>query len=109
MIGDQVLIELSALLSNMLRDIDYIARWGGEEFALLMPETTAKEALQAAERIRQRIEDTSYQHLADELAVTVSIGVASSEHYPNHSALLVAADKALYKAKQSGRNRTELA
>ncbi|KXS35618.1 MAG: signal protein [Idiomarina sp. T82-3] len=108
-IGDQVLIELSALLSNMLRDIDYIARWGGEEFALLMPETTAKEALQAAERIRQRIEDTSYQHLADELAVTVSIGVASSEHYPNHSALLVAADKALYKAKQSGRNRTELA
>ncbi|WP_290486628.1 ligand-binding sensor domain-containing diguanylate cyclase [Idiomarina sp. UBA3162] len=108
-IGDQVLIELSALLSNMLRDVDYIARWGGEEFALLMPETNAKEALKAAERIRQTVEDTSFNHLANELSVTVSIGVASSEHYPNHSALLVAADKALYEAKQNGRNRTELA
>ena len=108
-IGDQVLIELSTLLSNMLRDVDYIARWGGEEFALLMPETNAKEALLAAERIRQTIEDASFIHLANDLAVTVSIGVASSEHYPNHSALLVAADKALYKAKQCGRNRTELA
>ena len=93
----------------MLRDVDYIARWGGEEFALLMPETNAKEALKAAERIRQTVEYTSFNHLANELSVTVSIGVASSEHYPNHSALLVAADKALYEAKQNGRNRTELA
>ncbi|PYE34508.1 diguanylate cyclase (GGDEF)-like protein [Idiomarina fontislapidosi] len=108
-VGDQVLIELSTLLSSLLREVDYVARWGGEEFALLMPETNAKDALQAAERIRQTIEDASFNHLANDLSVTVSIGVASSEHYPNHSALLVAADKALYQAKQGGRNRTELA
>ncbi|HAD48801.1 ligand-binding sensor domain-containing diguanylate cyclase [Idiomarina sp.] len=106
-IGDQVLIELARRLRRILRDIDYAARWGGEEFAVLLPDTGLEQAYDAAERIRLAIERHDFSHLIGDKQLTVSIGVASNQHYPDHSSLLVAADKALYEAKNKGRNRTE--
>lgn len=106
-IGDQVLIELAQRLKRMLRDVDYAARWGGEEFALLLPDTDLEQAYDAAERIRKAIERHDFSALIGDIQLTVSIGVASNQHYADHSSLLVAADKALYEAKNKGRNRTE--
>lgn len=106
-IGDQVLVELARLLQRVLRDIDYAARWGGEEFAVLMPDTDLEHAFEAAERIRIAVRNHDFSALVDDVQLTVSIGVASNQHYRDHSSLLVAADQALYHAKEKGRNRTE--
>lgn len=106
-VGDQVLIELSRLLVTLLRDVDYAARWGGEEFAVLLPDTSLEEAIEVADRVRNGVQHHDFSRLLDEHQLTVSIGVSCSEHYPDHSSLLVAADQALYQAKSNGRNRLE--
>lgn len=106
-VGDQVLIELSRLLVSLLREVDYAARWGGEEFAVLLPETSLKDAVEVADRVRMGVQQHDFSELLDDLQLTVSIGLASSDHYPDHSSLLVAADQALYQAKSNGRNRLE--
>jgi diguanylate cyclase (GGDEF)-like protein len=91
----------------VLRDIDYAARWGGEEFAILLPDTDLEQAIDAAERMRVAVENHDFSSLIGDTKLTISIGVASNQHYPDHSSLLVAADQALYQAKEQGRNRTE--
>ncbi|RUO77726.1 ligand-binding sensor domain-containing diguanylate cyclase [Idiomarina seosinensis] len=106
-VGDQVLVELAQLLRRVLREVDYAARWGGEEFAILMPDTGLEDAVEAADRIRRAVEQHDFSKLLDDCQLTVSIGVASNQHYAEHSSLLVAADQALYQAKANGRNRTE--
>lgn len=106
-VGDQVLVELSKLLRRVLRDIDYAARWGGEEFAILLPDTDLEQAIEAAERMRVAVENHDFSALLGDTGLTISIGVANNQYYPDHSSLLVAADQALYQAKEHGRNRTE--
>lgn len=106
-VGDQVLIRLGEVLSDEIRDIDYVARWGGEEFAVLITNSELEVAKEASERMRERIAATDFSDLVEETQITVSIGVASSYHYADHASLLVAADQALYQAKASGRNRME--
>lgn len=106
-VGDQVLVELANLLNNLLREVDYAARWGGEEFAILLPETSLTEAVEVAERIRRAVAEYDLSNYLQDCQLTVSIGLASTEEHPDHSGLLVAADKALYQAKANGRNRTE--
>ena len=100
--GDAVLRRVAARLNECCRSSDFIARFGGEEFLILMPETDAAQARVAAEKIRSVLAD-------DPLAptvVTVSIGVASPAHAYNDAAeVLRAADDALYAAKAAGRNR----
>ncbi len=100
--GDEALKLVGAVIRDTLRGADVAARFGGEEFSILLPQTKIDEALAIAERIRQNIEHTNFQHRL----VTVSIGVASCSAELCVSADLVsAADKALYESKRQGRNR----
>ena len=102
--GDAALTEIGRVLREGKRQIDYAARTGGEEFALILPETTEQEAYVVAERLRAAVQKA----FADGLVpLTFSFGIAG---YPHHGgtadALLRAADRALYTAKELGRNRT---
>ena len=95
--GDALLMSAASRLRSMLRDADLVARWGGEEFILLLPDTRHGGAVAVAEKIREAFERGE--------KVTASFGVA--EHGPNMSreATIAAADEALYRAKREGRNR----
>jgi diguanylate cyclase (GGDEF)-like protein len=105
-VGDLALQRVASLLEHGKRQIDGAARVGGEEFALILPDTDERGAFLLAERLRCRLRD---EFVGDTVPVTISFGVAS---YPKHgetaSSLLRAADAALYAAKESGRNRTVL-
>ncbi|EKD83509.1 MAG: serine/threonine protein kinase, partial [uncultured bacterium] len=85
-------------------------RYGGEEMAVIFPETRAEEAFQTAERLRERIAALTVPHSSGDLRITVSIGVSS---YPIHAhdreSLIKVADKALYVSKGAGKNRSTLA
>ncbi len=103
--GDQVLIRVAALLCDVLRQADIVVRSGGEEFLVLMPMTEMNAAAACCERIRQRISHETWEHIATGLAVTASVGVASTND-PNELAVLArSADQRLYDAKRSGRDR----
>ncbi|MGH7568428.1 MAG: diguanylate cyclase [Gemmatimonadales bacterium] len=100
--GDEVLRRVGAILRETTRDVDCVARFGGEEFVVLMPETDADAAVQAGERLRASLADEVFRGGK----VTLSIGVAQ---FPDHAdlpeALLACADEALYEAKHGGRDR----
>jgi two-component system, cell cycle response regulator len=104
--GDAVLRGVAHLVTSCSRATDFVARIGGEEFAVILPETPLFEAMQFAEKIRARIATTRVAGLD----VTVSLGVANALHSKvrNTSELFHAADQALYRAKANGRNRTEM-
>ena len=106
--GDQVLKELARRIQAGVRNFDLIARLGGEEFVVVMPETRTHEAQRASERIRQQIARTPFPISSpkNELPITVSIGVSGSEVGAEDSeTMLRQADEALYEAKRTGRNR----
>lgn len=107
--GDMVLIELSKVTKSFLRATDAFGRLGGEEFAILLPETEPSTALHTAERLVRAIANTPIQLRTHQtINITVSIGVASlSENTENIEELLIQADQLLYRAKQSGRNRAD--
>ena len=101
--GDRVLRIFSWLISADLRDSDLYARWGGEEFIILMPETTARNALVAAERIRMAVEKQDFRQ---KISLTVSIGVAErTAQTKTLDQLIHQADQAMYQAKKLGRNQ----
>ena len=106
--GSFLLKGMAQLLSRNLRSFDLIAKYGGDEFTLILPQTTREGALVVAERMRSAVETTEFP-LAPRGAITVSLGVST---FPNDASdslgLIRVADLALYRAKQSGRNRTEL-
>lgn len=108
--GDKVLKQFSELLTINLREIDTIARYGGEEFAIILPGTNKKASCIVAEKLRKLIEDTDFP-LAKKLPkkkLTISIGIANfPDDVDNEENLILSADKALYKAKNNGRNRSE--
>jgi diguanylate cyclase (GGDEF)-like protein len=104
--GDELLRRLAEVLSKDLRQTDLISRYGGEEFAVLLPETTKSEALQVAERMREAVEQRVNENGTWGQQVTVSVGVATfPEDGATAEAVLEAADQALYVAKRQGRNR----
>jgi len=105
--GDAVLAAVSAAMQDLLRDCDLCGRFGGEEFALLLPRTTAAQALEIIERIRQGISQLAIPRDGTAaVRVTISIGVAvPSQARRTLDDLLAAADHALYQAKRSGRDR----
>ena len=107
-IGDQILIGMVVLCQGNLREIDTLARLGGEEFIILLPETDLDEARHIAERLRRTLEHTAIQTDAGPLYVTISIGALShpmsDADLPVHK-LVQQADQAMYLAKRSGRNR----
>ncbi len=106
-VGDQVLIEFTRRLGRNLRSMDLVARIGGEEFVVLMPDTPADRALQVAERLRMRVAEATFQlRSGQSVPVTVSVGVTTDR--PTDRAgqsLRDRADLAMLKAKASGRNR----
>lgn len=109
--GDRVLQQLAKTIRQTLREIDIVGRLGGEEFAVMLPETSSAEAWDTAERLRLAIAGTKMQtDTGDPLYVTVSIGVATLTHAARDiETLLKTADEALYFAKNNGRNQVSLA
>lgn len=107
--GDKILIELAQLLKNRSRKMDFVCRYGGEEFTIILPQTDKKETFSIAERIRQDIERHPFIHeeILPSKKLTVSIGIASSpENGTSPPELIAASDKAVYQAKHKGKNNT---
>jgi diguanylate cyclase (GGDEF)-like protein len=102
--GDTVLREFAATVQRQIRESDSFGRYGGEEFLLMLPETSIDEALALAERVRANIARLGFSELP-ELAVTVSIGVAEFRIDESIAQTVARADEALYQAKSGGRNR----
>jgi diguanylate cyclase (GGDEF)-like protein len=108
--GDAVLREFAALLQEMLRDIDFAGRWGGEEFLLILPGTDLAGAARVAEQIRVALADRIV--LAQDgtpMPVTASFGVAATPGATTGAELFAAADAAMYEAKHTGKNRVQRA
>ncbi len=102
--GDAVLVRLAALLSAGVRETDLAGRWGGEEFLVICPETEIEMVASLAERYRVELERQNFAGIG---TVTASFGVATSAPGDNMAGLIARADRALYQAKESGRNRVE--
>ena len=102
--GDIVLQTFSDILRRSIREIDYAARFGGEEFVILLNSTDIDQARTIAERIRSSIEDYNFNDLAPSLNVTVSMGLANFRNFNSIQETLMCADNRMYKAKESGRN-----
>ncbi|MEX0892872.1 MAG: GGDEF domain-containing protein [Gemmatimonadota bacterium] len=108
--GDAVLRRVAVVLSEGVRDVDVAARVGGEEFVLVLPETSAAAAREVAERLRAAIASTVVEHEGERIQVRVSAGVAAWPESAGAPAdLLEAADAALYTSKQNGRDRVSVA
>ena len=108
LLGDEVLRQVSSLFHQQLRRIDVVCRYGGEEFALLLTQTNADQAIAIAEKLRRLVE--AYQFPGVPRTVTISAGVAAfPAHGTSRDEMIRAADNGLYAAKQAGRNRVCLA
>ena len=108
--GDVVLRQVGQILVSSVRETDFAARIGGEEFAVLLPETDLEHAVDTAERIRHAVEQATFDYQGQSLAVRTSAGVASSPRVlADPAGLLTSADGALYASKQDGRNRVTAA
>ncbi|MEZ5466342.1 MAG: diguanylate cyclase [Lysobacterales bacterium] len=103
--GDRVLRMLARQLRQSLRRTDIIGRYGGEEFAVILPDTPLKEAARIIDELRERFAGLAQQHGAHSFRVTFSGGVACSEQRAQMDELIGAADHALYQAKRAGRNQ----
>jgi len=104
--GDAVLKAVAGILKMAIREEDILARWGGEEFIVFLPETDREEGLALAERLRAAVANLRVPSESGATMVTASIGIAQAEHeHFTLDALIAAADECLYQAKHQGRNR----
>lgn len=103
--GDKVLKTVARLFSDGLRASDFCARHGGEEFVFLLPEATADTAQHVAEKVRERVSNCGFHHAGDAVPITASCGIAVFREKDTPESVFERADKALYRAKQLGRNR----
>ena len=114
LVGDRVLKQIAGTMTEVLRDYDLAGRFGGEEFVMLLPQTRAVDALRIAERVRAHIAElplyASGEDGAERVPVTASIGVAALDAGSRRELpeLLAAADAALYRAKESGRDQVQM-
>jgi diguanylate cyclase (GGDEF)-like protein len=104
-VGDDVLKAFTRLMSENIRKTDVIARWGGEEFALLLPATDIRIASRTAEKLRKQTEAYEFPHVGK---ITASFGVTQLIDGDSDTSLINRADNALYKAKKNGRNSVEV-
>jgi len=102
--GDEVLLTISKILTDEIRNIDTLSRWGGEEFLILLPESQLQPASQVAERIRKHISEQSFSYEGTPFRLTMTFGVAMYEDHLSIKELIKKADEALYQGKLSGRN-----
>ena len=107
-VGDGVLVALAGLLRDNTRSADIVARVGGEEFLLVLPDASSERALEVCERLRQRVAAHHWEPLAPGLTVTLSVGLTSTPPF-DADELSARADAALYRAKAEGRNRVVVA
>lgn len=103
--GDHILQEIAKILKLCSRDTDIVARWGGEEFVILLPHTDLNDAILVAEKLRSTIENHDFGSFIN---ITCSIGISHSHNHDTKDTIFKRADKALYKAKELGRNRVEI-
>lgn len=104
--GDQALKAVVKIIHRGIRQNDYFARYGGEEFVIILPDTPADAALITAEKFRQTVEQTHFHFGGKQVGLTLSCGISSLRGIDNFADCLQRADLALYKAKDSGRNRS---
>ena len=105
-VGDHVIVQIADICHQQKRKSDIIARFGGEEFLILLPETKLEAAQRVAERLRRKVEASAFPVTSNAVTATISVGVVeASPTMDTIFDLIKLADKALYKAKNSGRNR----
>lgn len=104
--GDKVLVRISQMIRSCLRKLDTAYRYGGEEFTVILPETSCEEAVLVAERIRNVVESEKFEHENGQstMPLTISIGVTQYTEKEELSSFIQRADKAMYLSKQQGRN-----
>jgi diguanylate cyclase (GGDEF)-like protein len=103
--GDEIIKSLGTIFKSGLRKPDSLARWGGEEYLFLLPETNGSQGMQLAEKIRAKVEKEQYTHEDKNFSVTVSIGLHQIAATDTINQAIKKADANLYKAKEQGRNR----
>lgn len=103
--GDAVLKHFANIIRENLRKSDYVFRIGGEEFLILLPNTSLEEAVKIAENLRRKLEETPLIYDGKEIKLTTSFGVAEFKDHNNLNSLIKEADEKLYQAKREGRNR----
>jgi diguanylate cyclase (GGDEF)-like protein/PAS domain S-box-containing protein len=109
LIGDQVLVQLASCYKQNVRNIDVLARFGGEEFVIILPETAAAEAFAMAERLRYETDQLKIKTKKGIIQVTISLGVVEQdESCKNLTELISRADRAMYASKHAGRNKSTL-
>jgi diguanylate cyclase len=106
--GDKVLKIIAKSLQVNIRDSDFIARFGGEEFVALMPETSKEEAKLVAEKLRQKIENSPFSFKKEPVQITISFGISEFAQDETADEVFSRADKALYEAKDNGRNQVKI-
>ncbi len=106
--GDKVLKKVASLFKASTRDVDFIARFGGEEFVFIFEKTSSDEAFAILEKLRKEVEDCQFVYRDKIVDVTVSFGLTTVVQKDDIESLFNRADKAMYKAKNAGRNRTEV-
>ncbi|WP_369413198.1 sensor domain-containing diguanylate cyclase [Pseudomaricurvus albidus] len=108
-VGDRVIRSVAILMKELTREADVLCRWGGEEFLILLPDCNLKQSARVAEHIRQMLEDQTINVDGQDVSVTLSLGVAELKENETQDSLIARADEALFKAKNQGRNRVEVA
>jgi diguanylate cyclase (GGDEF)-like protein len=103
-VGDLALIKLASLLKDKLRVNDFISRYGGEEFAIILPHTTLKDAINAGDGARSYIDNAMFSYKHKTISLKISIGISTFRKEDTVDSVMERADKALYLAKNSGRN-----
>jgi diguanylate cyclase len=103
--GDKALVLIADQLRSQLRESDFLARFGGEEFVVLMPETDLDSAMVAAEKLRAAVEGCQFHYQNAQVSITISAGLAQLRKDDSTESLFKRADEAMYRAKQSGRNQ----
>jgi diguanylate cyclase (GGDEF)-like protein/PAS domain S-box-containing protein len=106
--GDHILVELTKCIQKHTRDMDIFARYGGDEFVILIPDANLQQACEVAERIRSCMDSFCQENVKDYSPVTISLGVAELHSRDTLESLLDRADRGMYRAKQNGRNRVEV-
>lgn len=105
LVGDKVLKAIATELTKQVRETDFLARWGGEEFVIICPETEENGVIMLAEKIRRAVEESEFFVDGEKLKITVSIGAANFVQNGTKEGLVKKANKAMHYAKTSGRNR----
>ncbi len=110
-VGDRVLQKLAEIFRDTVREVDFLYRYGGEEFVIILPHTSCENAIVLAQRLKTRVEKHVFTVRREGLKIVVTISLGCAELHPEESkeSLLSRTDRALYRAKETGRNRVEAA